>query len=98
MFSDYVNVGTQPKQRYIKRIRLTTGLLLVSLLGFIAALDFNQIVDDYLFNNVHGNGSNGNVLGFMFGGCMAYLTIGFIVILAIALIWRGIAEWPLNQN
>ena len=50
------------------------------------------------FKNISGNGSNGNVLGFMFGGCVAYLVVGFIAILAIVLIWRGIADWPLNQN
>lgn len=89
---------TQPKQHYIKRIPLTFGLLLVSLLGFIAALDFNNMADDYLFTHITGNGSHNNVLGFMFGGCLAYLIVGFVIVLAIALIWRGIAEWPLPPN
>lgn len=91
-------MGTQPKQRYIKRIPLTGGLMIISLLGFTASLDFNNLVDDFLSKNISGNGSNGNALGFMFGGCVAYLVVGFIAILAIALIWRGIANWPLNQN
>lgn len=91
-------MGTQPKQRYIKRTPLTFGLLLVSLLGFMLSPAFQAIVDDYLFNNIHGNGSHNNVLAFMFGGCVMLLTIGLIAILAITLIWRGIAEWPLDPN
>jgi hypothetical protein len=91
-------MGTQPKQRYIKRIPLTCGLMLVSLLGFTASLDFNKIVDDYLFKNISGNSDNGKAMAFAFGGCTIYLIIGLVAILAIALIWRGIADWPLNQN
>jgi len=91
-------MGIQPKERYIKRIPLTFGLLLVSLLGLVAALDFNDIVENYLFAHVTGNGSHNNVLGFMFGGCVAYLMVGLIIVLAIALTWRGVAEWPLPPN
>jgi hypothetical protein len=85
-------MGTQPKERYIKKVPLTFGLLLVSALGFTAALDFNRMVDDYLFTHVTGNGSHNNVLGFMFGGCIAYLMVGLVIVLSITLIWRGIAE------
>ena len=91
-------MGTQPKQGYIKRIPLTIGLMIISLLGFTASLDFNQITSDFLIKNISGNSDNGIGLAFAFGGCLIYLIIGLIAILAIALIWRGIADWPLNQD
>jgi hypothetical protein len=91
-------MGTKPKQRYIKRIPLTIGLFLVSLIGFIASPEFRANIDEYLFNHISGNGSNGNALGLVFGGCLLFLILGLIIVLAIALIWRGIAEWPLPPN
>ena len=91
-------MGTQPKQRYIKKVPLTIGLVLVSLLGFVLSLSFQAIVDDYLFKHITGNGSNGNALGFIFAGSVIVTIIGLIAVLAIALIWRGIAEWPLPPN
>jgi hypothetical protein len=94
MFSDFVNVGTQPRQRYIKRIPLTIGLMLVSLLGFIAALDIPNI----LVENTTGSSAQSTSGAIMLGLGVIYLIIGLIAILAIALIWRGIAEWPLDQN
>jgi len=72
--------------------------MIISLLGFTASLDFNQITSDFLIKNISGNGDNGKAMAFAFGGCTIYLIIGLIAILAIALIWRGIADWPLNQN
>ncbi len=48
-------MGTQPKQHYIKRVPLTIGLLLVSLLGFILSPTFQAIVDDYLSTHITGN-------------------------------------------
>ena len=93
-----MNIQIQPTQRYIKRIPLTIGLMMVSLLGFTASVDFNHIVDNIVSKNISGNSDNGIGLAFMLGACMIYLVVGIIIILAIALIWRGIAEWPLNQN
>ena len=94
MFSDDVNMEVQLKQRHIKRMPLTIGLMLVSLLGFVAALDIPNI----LVENTTGSSAQSTSGAIMLGLGVIYLIIGLIAILAITLIWRGIAEWPLYQN
>ncbi|MBA3868012.1 MAG: hypothetical protein ABI970_15495 [Chloroflexota bacterium] len=83
-----------PPQRYIKRIPLTCGLMIIALLGFTASLD----ISDILFKNASGNSAQSIAAALMLTACATYFVIGIIVIFAIVLIWRGIADWPLNPN
>ncbi len=91
-------MSPEQSNRFIKRVPLTIGLLLISGLGFTASLDFNALTSSWLLRHASGNSDHAPALALMCGGSLIYFVVGTIAVIAIWLIWIGIREWPLRPN